>query len=123
MCGKCATNQIQKCNHSDGQRVLENTWVLLEVLEALILGYKVVKIFEICNIPTTEKNNKTDQSGGLLTDNVNTFLRIKQGASGSPYWVQTEADKKKYIDTFFQIEGIQWIKQNIGENQGLKSLS
>ncbi len=54
---------------------------------------------------------------------VNTFLRIKQESSGYPHWVETEADKEKYIDDYFQNEGIKLQKENIKENSGLKSLS
>ncbi len=48
---------MQRCNHSDEERVLENTWVILEVIEALKWGYKIVKIFEIWHIPLREKYN------------------------------------------------------------------
>ena len=70
LCGKCATEQMQKCNHSDEERVLENTWVILEVIEALKWGYKIVKIFEIWLFPLREKYNKSDKSGGLFTEYV-----------------------------------------------------
>ena len=123
LCGKCTTEQMQKCNHSAEERVLENTWVILEVIEALKWGYKIVKIFEIWHFPLREKYNKSDKSGGLFTEYVNTFLRIKQESSGYPHWVETEADKDKYIDDYFQNEGIKLQKENIKENSGLKSLS
>ena len=44
---------------------------------------------------------------------MKTFLRIKQEASGYPNWVQTEDDKDKYIESYFQNEGIQLKKENI----------
>ena len=112
-----------KCNHSYEERVLENTWVILEVIEALKWGYKIVELFEIWHFRLREKYNKSDKSGGLFTEYVNTFLRIKQESSGYPHWVETEADKDKYIDDYFQNEGIKLQKENIKENSGLKSLS
>ena len=51
------------------------------IIYSLKLGYKVVKINEIWHFPSNEKYNKTDKSGGLFTDYVNTFLGIKQEAS------------------------------------------
>ena len=49
---------------------------------------------------------------------MNTFLRIKKESSGYPNWVQTEDDKDKYIENYFQNEGIQLIKENIREISG-----
>jgi hypothetical protein len=83
---------MQKCNHADEERVLENTWVILEVIEALKFGYKIVKIYEIWHFPLREKYNKSDKTG-LFTEYVNTFFRIKQESSGYPHWVETEADE------------------------------
>jgi hypothetical protein len=65
----------------------------LEVIEALKLGYKIVKIYEIGYFPLREKYNKSEKTGGLFTEYVNTLLRIKQESSGYPHWVETEADK------------------------------
>jgi hypothetical protein len=100
LCGKCATERIQKCYHSHQNRALKYTWVIIEVIEALKLGYKIVKIYEIWHFPKTEKYNKIDKSGGVITDNVHTFLRIKQESSGYPQWVQIETDKDKYIQEY-----------------------
>ena len=82
LCSKCATENIKACLHSDAERELENTWVLLEVMQAIKLGYKVTKIFEIWHYPEKIKNDVHSKKGGLFTDYVNTFLKIKQEASG-----------------------------------------
>ena len=54
--------------------------MILEILEALKLGYKIVKIFEVWHYTDIEKYDKITKSGGLFTDYVNTFLKIKQEA-------------------------------------------
>lgn len=48
---------------------------------------------------TKEKHicNETKE-GGAFTDNVNTFLKMKQEASGWPKWCNTEEDRYKYIE-------------------------
>ena len=123
MCGKCASEQIQKCDHEDKDRLLEGTWVILEVIEALKLGYRIDKIFEVWDFSQKVKYDKSTKSGGLFTEYVNTFLKIKQESSGYPGWVKTDIDKDKYINDYFTNEGILLDKENIKENTGLKSLS
>ena len=93
------------------------------MIEAVKLGYRIDKIFEVWNFSEKEIYNKSVKSGGLFTEYVNTFLKIKQESSGYPNWVQTEYDKDKYIFDYFQNEGIQLTKENIKENPGLKSAS
>ena len=39
-------------------------------------------------------------TGGLFTEYVNTFLKIKQENSGYPNWCQNENDKIKYIQDY-----------------------
>ena len=46
-------------------------------------------------------------TGGLFTDYENTFLKLKQEASGWPQWVGTIDDKHKYIDMYYEKERIQ----------------
>ena len=123
LCSKCAVENIKKCNHSDEERALENTWVILEVLEALKIGYRILKIFEIWNYPKQECYDSVNRTGGLFTEYVNTFLKIKQEASGFPAWVKTEEDKNKYINEYFEHEGILLSKEKVLPNPGLKALS
>ena len=123
LCGACARDKVEKCFHDDKGREFEGTFVILEILEAIKMGYRVVKIFEIWNFTEKAKYNPITKTGGLFTDYVNTFLRIKQEASGYPRWVKNEQDKEKYINDYLQHEGIQLEKDNIKENPGLKALS
>lgn len=53
------------------------------------------------------------KTGGLLTGCVNTFSKTKQEASGLPKWCKTEDDKTKYIEDYYQKEGIMPIFGNL----------
>ena len=50
--------------------------------------------------------NTGKKSGGLFTQYINTFLKLKQQASGYPSEIQTECEKDKYIAEYFEHEGI-----------------
>jgi hypothetical protein len=43
---------------------------------------------------------------GLFFDYVNTFLKMKQEASGWPEWCQSENDKWRYIRDYHEKKGI-----------------
>jgi hypothetical protein len=42
----------------------------------------------------------------MFTDYINKFLKIKQEASGLPKWFKTDDDKRKYIQDYYDREGI-----------------
>ena len=64
LCATCANEHLlTNCNHSDEERCLESTWVSLELNAALIVGYKVVKVFEVWHWNVTEQYNSTTQGG------------------------------------------------------------
>ena len=123
LCATCADTKQQKCNYMPHERELEGTWVLLEVQEAIKRGYVVTCIFEIWHFDKTEKYNHNTETGGLFTDYVNTFLQIKQQASGFPNWVKTHQDKEQYVNDFYKHEGIMLNINDIAVNPGLKALS
>jgi hypothetical protein len=123
LCAVCATEQLKSCIHTDAERELEGTWVTLEVDEAIKHGYRISQLYEVWHWDQKEQYDPKLKKGGLFTDYVNTFLRIKQEASGYPHWVKTDADKNKYISDYFIHEGIQLDKSKIQSNSGLKTLS
>ena len=123
LCLKCCEENSLKCNHEDNERCLEGTWVILEVLEALKLGYKIIKIFEIWHYEERSQYNSDKKNGGLFTSYVNTFLKIKQEASGYPEWVLTEDDKDLCVKDYLHHEGILLDKTKIKVNSGLQALS
>ena len=71
----------------------------------------------------TAKYNKVDGSGGLFAEYVNTFLQIKQQASGWPREGMTAAEKRTYVSDYRKNEGVQLDPLKIEKNPGLRSLA
>ena len=105
-----------ECNHTDEQRVLTGTWCSPELDKAVDLGYKVQYIYEVWHFKETCE--------GLFRDYVNTWLKIKQEASGWPPWVEDDETKRlQYIEDYFQHEGIRLDYHKIEKNPGLRTLA
>ena len=62
------------------------------------------------------------KTGGLFTKYVNTFLKIKQEASGWLEECTDENSKMKYIEDYFNHEGISLEKDKIAKNPGLRAI-
>ena len=67
--------------------------------------------------------NPVTKQGGLFTQYINTFLKLKQESSGYPQNVKSEEEKQAYIDQYLDHEGILLEKECIDKNAGLRSLS
>ena len=61
--------------------------------------------------------------GRTFVEYLNTFLKLKQEASGYPSWVRTPDDEDKFIRQFYQSEGIQLDKDSIRYNASKRGLS
>ena len=48
----------------------------------------------------------------MFTDYINTFLKKEQEASGWPKWCKADDNKRKYIEDYYNREGI-WINIKI----------
>lgn len=123
LCRTCMENQIQTCEHTDQDRMITGTWVTDEVKKALEKGYVLDKIFEVWHFESISQYDQQTKSGGAFTDYVNTFLKMKQEASGWPKWCQTEDDRYKFIKEDHQREGIRLEYHNIASNPGLRALA
>jgi hypothetical protein len=53
----------------------------------------------------TQYDPKTGD-GGHFVQYIDTFLKLKTGASGYPGWVQEPEDRDRYFQYFRDIEGI-----------------
>lgn len=105
-----------KCDHTSEERQLTGTWCTPEIEEAITRGYKVIHIHEVWHF---EKKSNT-----LFRSYVDTFLKIKQEASGWPAWVGDDLDKRvEYIENFRQREGILLDPAKIEKNPGRRSLA
>jgi hypothetical protein len=95
LCRSCVLehNTTGECQHfNDAERCLEGTWVIDEVRFAVNKGYKILEIQEVYQYEVTQYNLNTGV-GGLLVEYINTFLKLKQEASGYPDWVRTPDDE------------------------------
>ncbi|XP_048850900.1 uncharacterized protein LOC125719998 isoform X2 [Brienomyrus brachyistius] len=111
----CETETRGVCNHTDEQRALSGTWCSIEINKAVEKGYKIAKIYEVWHFP--------DRTDTLFADYINTHLKGKQEASGYPSWVKSAEDKERYIQTYFEKEGIRLNPENIGVNKVKRQIS
>ena len=123
LCARCVEEEMAKplldrsyhCPHPDEQRALTSTWCTPELYKAVELGYQVQYIYEAWHFEETCE--------GLFEDYVNTWLKIKQEASGWPKDDMTEEEKQRYIHKYLEHEGIQLEYNNIKYNPGLRTLA
>ena len=116
LCKSCADTLNQNpCTHSEQERAILGTWCHVELMKAIEKGYQVLKIHEVWHFPT-----HTDE---LFKEYVNTFLKIKQEASGYPEDCVTDEQKQAYINEYYEQEGIRLDPEKIAYNPGLRSLA
>ena len=124
LCYKCACNETQEmCQCLDSERMFTHTYCTPELEVALNMGYILIQIHEVLLWPETEMYDPVTKQGGLFTQYINTFLKLKQEASGYPPHIKTEQEKDKYIQEYLDHEGILLNKESIVKNAGLRSLS
>ena len=116
LCKTCTDTLNQNpCTHSDQERAILGTWCHVELMKAIEKGYEVLKIHEVWHF-----SEHTDE---LFKEYVNTFLKIKQEASGYPKECVTDEQKERYIDEYYEHEGIRLDPNKIKYNPGLRSLA
>ena len=124
LCAACVKEEMAnrplersaECIHTDEQRVLTGTWCSPELDKAVDLGYEVQYIYEVWHFKETCE--------GLFADYFNTWLKIKQEASGWPPWVgEDETKRQQYLRDYYEHEGIQLEYANIQKNPGLRTLA
>ena len=124
LCRTCAQNEQQtQCEHDDSERIFRGVWVSEELKKAVELGYQIIQIHEVWHFEETTQYDPETQKGGLFAEYINTFLKLKQEASGWPEGVVTDEQKDQYIKDYFENEGIQLDKENIKHNPGLRTVS
>ncbi|CAC5402773.1 unnamed protein product [Mytilus coruscus] len=98
LCRTCVETTNQgKCTHNDQERCITGTYATPEIMLAQEKGYRVLKVHEVWHFPDSTQYDKKTNSGGLFTDYVQMFLKIKQEASGFPLHCTSEEDKREYI--------------------------
>ena len=124
LCRSCGENYEQNtCEHEPYDRAFIGTWVTDELKMALREGYNVLKIYEVWHFDHLSQYDPVSKTGGIFTAYVNTFLKVKQQASGWPDWCISEEDKQNYIQRYLDEEGVLLEYDKIEENPGLRSLA
>ncbi|CAH0551141.1 unnamed protein product [Brassicogethes aeneus] len=96
LCRTCGENMFNgECLHTEEDRALSGTWVI-------------------------DEYNIDQKTGGLFTEMMNKFIKIKQEASGWPGNSASDKQKSKYIEEFFNREGIKLEFDAILNNPGLR---
>ena len=123
LCYKCAElNMSDVCECNDEERSFIQTYCSNEVEVALNMGYKIIEIYEVLHWEHYDMYDISDQQGGLFTNYINTFLKIKQESSGLPDDVNKE-NIEEYIEKYYKHEGISMTCNNIKKNPGLRGVS
>ena len=124
LCASCVDEEMDKpflqrthhCHHTDRQRQLTGTWCTPELEKAVEKGYKIVTIHEVWHFPNQQK--------GLFKDYVNTWLQLKEQASGWPSHVGDDPSKRQtHLDAYNKHEGITLDPTKIEKNPGLRTLA
>ena len=123
LCRTCMENGFRSslhersmlCNHTPTQRALTGTWCTPELQKALEKGYEILYVHEIWHFEKVSED--------LFKNYVNTWLKIKQEASGWPREGMTEEEKAEYVEDYYRREGIRLDPEKIVKNPGLRSLA
>ncbi len=124
LCYTCAckdTKEVCTCPQAD--RCFTHTYCTPEIDVALNLGYEIVQVHEVLHWSETEMYDPQTKEGGIFTAYINTFLKLKQQASGFPENVKSEEEIERYIEQYLSHEGILLERDFIKKNPGLRSLS
>lgn len=113
LCLACATQELTVCNHSMAKRCLVGTWTLVEISKAVELGYIIEVVYQLWSW-----DRWSDQ---VYKKYIDTFLKIKQEASGYPDWVKTPEDEQKFEDDYFESEGI--LLDHVEKNPGRRAFA
>ena len=117
LCKNCAEKDLtEKCSCTDENRTFTETYCSEEVELALNFGYKIVTLYEVLHWNEYDKYNSTEEQGGIFTNYINAFLKIKQDASSIP---EGTINILKYIGEYKNHEGILLLEENIKKNPGL----
>ena len=116
LCKTCADNLNRNpCTHTAQERAILGTWCHVELMKAIQKGYEVLEIHEVWHWEET--------SNQLFSPYVNLFLKTKQEASGYPKHCVTDEQKQRYIDEYYEHEGIRLDPNKIKYNSGLRFLA
>ena len=125
LCRSCVHDQNmgEECLHfADAERAMEGTWDIDERRLAVDKTYKILEIHEVYEYRVSQYNRETGE-GGLFVEYIDTVLKLKAEASGYPSWVRTPTDDDRYVEIFYQCEGVRLDKDSIRYNAAKRGLA
>ena len=72
--------------------------------------YRILEVHEVYEYVT--RFDTETQEGGLFEGYIDTFLKLKSQASGYPISVRSPAEEERYIESFWNSEGIRLDRVN-----------
>ena len=116
LCRSCAAGLSHTaCSCLPKERALTGTWCTLEIAAAVARGYTIEKIYEVYHWTTT-----TDR---LFTLYVNSFVQMKEEASGYPPNITTEEERENYIAAYAANEDVHLRGSRMKHNAGMRSIA
>ena len=114
LCRTCADTENQApCECLNEQRELTGMWCTPEIETAVRLGYKIRKMYEVYHWEESTQYDPRTHEGRLFAQYINTFLKFKQVASGTPDWIKQYDDMNNYIRKYMEKEGVSLDRGNI----------
>ena len=107
LCRTCVETEMEKpmlersyvCPHTEEQRQMTGTWCTPELQEAVRQKYKIIHIHEVWHFPEKQ------QKAGLFKEYVDTWLKIKEEASGWPVHAENDPEEQqKHLDNYYAKE-------------------
>ena len=124
LCATCVEEEMDKpmlnrsalCSHTDEQRQITGTWCTPELEKTVEKGYRILHIHEVWHFE--------DSMHGLFENYVNTWLKIKEEASGWPKYVDNDPIKRQeHLETYRVREGINLNPTKMVKNPGMRTLA
>ena len=118
LCRTCVEDQLDlplhaktwRCPHTPEHRSLTGTWCTPELEKAVEQGYVVQKMHEVWHFPQSRQ--------GLFAEYVNTWLKIKEEASGWLAGCTTQESQAQHIHNHARREGIHLDYDRVDRNPG-----
>jgi hypothetical protein len=125
LCRTCAENRNgevdveisswKKCEHSDEERALIQTWFSEEVKMAVKKGYKILEVYGIYHFEKFSTN--------LFSDYIRLFYKLKLISSGIPLGCENPSALKKYIEGVEKREKIVIQPHEFEDNPSMRQIS
>ena len=124
LCNMCADNCAQTpCSHTEEERALLGTWTTPEVVKALDMGYVIKELHEVWHFPQSSQYDPATHSGGLFSEYINKFFKLKLQYSGWPEGCVTDTQKLAYLDSVLEHEGVSVDINDVEVNPGRRALA